>query len=487
MKFQPINFIVPLCKQSLFILCFCFTVVFFAFLPATQAQLNKYVTLNNLALYKKAVPQIGFEKAHYVNVDNQEINTMPQFLLKSNDALYVFVNGSGRLYKALSKSDSITFERIDTTYFSGYNIGSFPFIYDDTIYSLGGSGFWRVNGQLRVYVPKTKQWDIVELNKEVPILYEDSHDLIWYDAQGKKIYIGKYFQREQATKSSINKTGYVYQVKVLDLVNRNWYDLGDLNTDLRNKADVITDITSSPWGQFVMLGEKYAIIDYAHNQILYLSTTKQDQIRPLLAAANTTQLFFFKDTTFFFGNTSKNKLDSIPFSLSDFTRTSETVYTGSNKSQSVNKEAWLVLIPLAILIPVGFYQMKFKRQKKHTHEVNSTVVNSSPPQDGIPTELQSLLDEVELQTFVLILKNTLKGSSTSIDQLNKVLGVSKKTMENQKKQRSDTIISINSKYNFLTGEENIIQKRRCEEDKRSFEYFIEFPKARLFEKLVRSN
>ena len=90
---------------------------------------------------------------------------------------------------------------------------------------------------------------------------------------------------------------------------------------------------------------------------------------------------------------------------------------------------------------------------------------------------QQLFDEKELQLLLLLIDNSAKGKTTSIDDLNKVMGLTKKPVEIQKKQRSDTITSINKKYSFTTrSDEPIIEKNRTEFDKRSFEYFIAFEK-----------
>ncbi|MCY7311230.1 MAG: hypothetical protein LH619_10670, partial [Chitinophagaceae bacterium] len=73
-----------------------------------------------------------------------------------------------------------------------------------------------------------------------------------------------------------------------------------------------------------------------------------------------------------------------------------------------------------------------------------------------------------------IAENSLKGNYTSIEEVNKALGVSKKNIEIQKKQRSDIITSINKKYSYIKqSPQELIEKRRTEFDKRSFEYYID--------------
>ena len=91
-----------------------------------------------------------------------------QILIKSDSSVFLLVNGTGRVYKAIEmKDDKIAFTRVDSTEFLGYNFGSYNFYCNDTLYSYGGYGFWHMNGHLR-YFNKENQWMIYPLNKEIP-------------------------------------------------------------------------------------------------------------------------------------------------------------------------------------------------------------------------------------------------------------------------------------------------------------------------------
>jgi hypothetical protein len=69
-----------------------------------------------------------------------------------------------------------------------------------------------------------------------------------------------------------------------------------------------------------------------------------------------------------------------------------------------------------------------------------------------------------------------------------VLGLSKKSSEIQKKQRSDIILSINKKFTFITKNgEPIIQKRRTDIDKRAFEYFLEYSRLKELKSFINNN
>ena len=68
-------------------------------------------------------------------------NNSAHFLLKTPSGLFLNIEGTGRLYRIKQKGNFIDFERIDSTYFSGYNFRSLLFNIGDSIYSFGGEGF----------------------------------------------------------------------------------------------------------------------------------------------------------------------------------------------------------------------------------------------------------------------------------------------------------------------------------------------------------
>lgn len=75
---------------------------------------------------------------------------------------------------------------------------------------------------------------------------------------------------------------------------------------------------------------------------------------------------------------------------------------------------------------------------------------------------------------------------THIEHLNQILGLEKKNLDVQKKQRSDVLIGISTKLNLLLNtSEQIIQKKRVETDKRSFCYFIAAENLQRVKELIR--
>ncbi len=422
--------------------------------------------IENLLQDTKTVSFISWQKDPYFSTLDRSFDTYPQNLIKSGNNLFIFINGSGRVYKIVYSKKELEFERIDSSKNFGYNIGSYGFSYENRIYNLGGYGFWRMNGQLRVFNEKAKQWDIVKLNKEIPILTGKTEGLIWYDVVGKKIYIAYYLLRNEALKSQdLDETQFVYDVMVLDLKKNEWTKLGKLNSFFKDKLQIVKPITMSPWGQLITIGDKISLLDFKNNQIFSLDVRK-DQYQSLIREGWGSS-FYFKDSTLFYGN--NTSLDSIVMHSSDFLPTNEHLYIEADKASMPQKTTDYLWVSIPVVF-MGIFVLVLKKKRR-------PAIKTSIQHPLIKEEIDnshSVFDEIEVQLLQLLIKNSAAGKTTSTEEQNKLLGLLKKSPEIQKKQRSDIIISINRKFTFITKlKEPIIQKKRTDFDKRAYGYFIE--------------
>ena len=301
-------------------------------------------------------------------------------MLKTKEGLFLFVNGSGRLYQLLDSDTGIQAQRIDSTFYSGYNLGSFPFVYHDSIYSIGGYGIWRINGQLRVYVPQAHSWDIVPLSEEIPVLMqEDYHNMLWYNEQDAKLYIAYSIVRNQAVKhSTLNETAFDYTVRFLDLKTKDWHVAGELNDYFKDKVAMLRNVAFTPWGQLVTLGDKLLIIDYADNRLLRIQEAAELAIRPILFQHPTTNLFYCIDSTLYFGNIAENRLSSLRLHSHDFTDAGIAVYTVPD-SPAISIIEWIAGIALVSVLMF----IVWKKRKRSAITIYSTAdINNTTPQEA---------------------------------------------------------------------------------------------------------
>ena len=99
----------------------------------TKAQNYKIPSTPSLTFLYNSKGDIGnISNTEYLNLFTPEIEIeKPDFrLIKNENGLFAFIDGTGRVYKATNlKNDSITFTRIDSTKFYGNNFNSIKFSY----------------------------------------------------------------------------------------------------------------------------------------------------------------------------------------------------------------------------------------------------------------------------------------------------------------------------------------------------------------------
>ena len=75
------------------------------------------------------------------------------------DSHYVFTfPGTGQVYQFNLMKRQL--KRLDKTYYRGFNFGAIQFVRQDTLYSLGGTGFWHSNNIETYFSFKTKEWEL---------------------------------------------------------------------------------------------------------------------------------------------------------------------------------------------------------------------------------------------------------------------------------------------------------------------------------------
>ena len=421
-----------------------------------------------------SIAAITWDGNKYFTPSEKQFVNNPQCLLKNSKGLYAALNGSGVLYKALLVNDRIEFKKIDSTVYFGDNFDSFIFSYRDTIYSLGGYGYWKTKGLLRYYIEQRHEWEIMKLNREIPVLGGKSYDLFYYDQKKGKLYFGFTREENNTTTGKESNSGLHFETQVLDLAKKEWQQLGTLTPFLKNDLTSIRNIISSPYGQMIAFQNKNMFLDYASNRIYRLSDAKQREIEQLPTSTGDAHVNYFIDSTFYSWLTSKNLVDSLVISTKDLVLINEKIYTeGLSPATDINQESsnkknfvLFTLIGLSVVAGSGYYF--WKKKKQTTGFPKQQENNGNGNYFTIPFSL------LEIEVISVIVENSLKGNYTSIEEVNKALGVSKKNIEIQKKQRSDIITSINKKYSYIKrSQQELIEKKRTEFDKRSFEYYID--------------
>jgi hypothetical protein len=173
-----------------------------------------------------------------------------------------------------------------------------------------------------------------------------------------------------------------------------------------------------------------------------------------------------------FGDPIKPKLDSLIISPNDFEMTQTTIFINSNDSTPYY---WGLGVSLFM---VGLYGYSKNRKTNNTDNGDKTSPNesnqsSSDLNSSYPK--QQLFSTTESDLLRLIIRNAKeKNRYTNVDEINRVLGVGNKSIDMQKRKRSDVIKNINERYALATNRNSIalINRIKSELDGRLYEFYI---------------
>jgi hypothetical protein len=388
-----------------------------------------------------------------------------EYLVKAGNSLHYLLDGTGRVYRVNRDGEFI---RIDSTKLTGYNFGAYTFNYRDTIYSLGGYGFWRYNGHLRYFSPSyTHEWEIKLLNKELPIVGNLTQVgwSLWLDKmRGNIIYSEQLISQDMNTKIVPADTCKVWK---LDINTKQWSVLGTLHKEVSLLLGNNVRIISLPWGELFLspkIRPRLTLMDYHSNQLKELDVKKSTSIRSFIHDAdkdNSRVFIYTRDSTLTFHISEKRKL-VLSLSGKDFRAVGQTIFEPYQKPisiygiQGVSLGAMvggLFLFMVSLWMFYGSYQLTIKSKKAHALPYDSNEA----------TLIRAMISHPE--------------HTLTADEVNVLLGTSKKSLDVQRKNRSEIIVSINKKYQAISGQSDLlITQKRADNDKRLVNYFINLEK-----------
>lgn len=472
--------------RPLLILCFSFVL-------NLSVQGNDLYPLKINPFLRKYISQKGYvyplNGTRYSFLDlrpwSDDFKAGGQQLIRTDSNLYVFVQSTSRLYKAvLRDSLYIHFQRIDSTLAQFYNIGSYQFTVGEDLYSYGGYGFWKNNGLLRRFNFKQGEWDIVPLDREI-IAQSNPSSLVWYDAANRQLHVP--FQQfiNEGVKQIRHNIGEIEEGSwVLDLKTMKWEERGRVNPQVP-----IASERANPEIQFSNVNgiiieslNQLIIMDYRRNT--FVQTGIHTVTQMLNRNVQLYDLNFLIGDTIFFLNTGNGKMDT---SYIGGLPIMESLHIVENSNRNLILAVCLLVFGLGLLIvirrrnhsakqinnfrevdtdnPITFGQGDFP--KSSTHAKPDRFV----PQSETP---QYLFNATEINVIMLCLQHSEKGGFARLEEINHVLGIKNKSKGLQKKVRSEVFNSINDKFNVMTkSTAGLIESVRNKNDKRYFDYFID--------------
>lgn len=424
--------------------------------------------LNDLLLKTFIASPVEIDNPYSNNPNYEMVSSLGVRILKMNKDSYLHFNGSGLLYKLMNKSDdSLYFKRLDVTNNFKYNINAFLFAHQGKIFNLGGYGFWRSTGTLRCYNEKNNEWDVVPTNEEIHIPIKTT--LASYYPQQSMVYIPFQWIINDGVKEKaddVSKDTYVYS---LDLSTYDWKKIGQTDPAL------VILLKESPW----QISTENGLL-FSHKNIVYhvkyltnevLTYSQNSSLSQTLERIYFDHYKYYANGTLYYADKKTGEYDSLKIPIQDFVKSDIKIW--KNRYEFY----WYLLIPIILYSTywvIKKYQLKKNRESANTNTSDFTFrhFNQTNGQSSILPVVR--FSEIEKQLLQLLLEKSKQNKTTTITEINYVLGIKDKNISLQKKVRSEVINSINEKFSFLFPTHNqLIGNARSQDDKRYFEYYIE--------------
>jgi hypothetical protein len=470
-------------------------------LPKLYAQENSdtdFEIFRELLLSKKPIHQVtvsrfqGGKGAPFWPSDLKEIGNSYQtenHWVKTKQGLFFNPDGTGRLYQAYIEKENgkILFKRIDETTFAGYNFKSFFFDSNDTIYSIGGYGYWRINGMLRYYDSLKAGWEVKKLNHEIPIRFEGQipyGQVKSIPSEGDSLLFLVFRENSAANNQeyldsfhSFDSTSFL--IGSLNIKSGNWITLGYLNEKNLKFFELLGSLISLPFGEIATNdwnGQRgYYLLSFIENKIYQISQQKEYILKswfhdskwlqnPLLY-----QVAYSSDSTLVFIREDLKRLE-LNLTKSDFIDTGMKIYEPVSSVSEASINLWhYAPLALGFILSGAALVAIYKQRRSRIGIIGQPIVSKFTAQE---LELMQFLSEQPEHT-------------ATTEELNTLLGTTKKSTDVQKKVRSEITRAINERYLELTlDDEKLIHQVRLESDKRMVKYEIDYKKYQHLQSLL---
>lgn len=410
-----------------------------------------------------------------------------QALTKTKKGLFLNQLGTGRIYQLEQVENQHRWNRIDTTFYTGYNFASLFFSVDSTLYSFGGTGFFNFNGNLRYFNYNSKEWDATRLSHS--ILWNSTYSLFTLIDTNENKLIVQALPEKSDQQLKIRQVDELKQtIWELDIAQGNWTMVGRVNFEYS------TVFAQTPFGVFLNMDR---IVDFKNNKVYSASKKLQSKLYRLFGTSTQPLQIAYSfciDSTYFVGDL-ENYIDSVVISRKDLIDMGTPFYEPIKPASPISQRAYLIG-GIVVLSLVSMYLL-YRNLKQGSAKTTKPAIDAPRGQNKTEIEnkenlvvfrsgkLMQLLNERERLLLDFIYKHSLDERLTTIEEINKVIGASQRSSEVQKRLRSDLIGAVNDKLEVISESKyNIIDKQRSDFDKRSFEYFVRPEHMALVEKVL---
>jgi hypothetical protein len=380
--------------------------------------------------------EVKFNRVNLADIPNSCV----PLSFERNKRIIFSIPGTGQVYEFDNSMKVL--ERIDQTFFRGYNFFALQYLKNDTLFSLGGEGFWRSNSILSFFDFKHKDWEEIKTFGEIP------EGVLSFSAgmnsNQTKIFAIEAFQQGHY---QVHYLGY-YE---LDLSNKVWVKKGNVDLQELKKLGLST-------ANFIMLDNLMFLND---RQFGYFVDTEENQLYKYNGPKK--QFFLFESELYNLGDQILSKQHDKNSSGDNFIVDSMMVNELKKDSQLLghfytegpkfsNIEYLIIALGLFLFISM-WINFRFSLKK-----------NNLPKYDGI-NNLPAGGKE-----FIELFKLNGGDYLVSTEEISILLGCEKKAFDTQRQYRAQFINAMNQYFLDNYQIEEAVYRKADEDDKRFVKY-----------------
>ena len=352
-------------------------------------------------------------------------------LLKKKDIIYLQLLGSGRLYQIQKQGKgNYQFIRLDSTLYFGSNFGSINFFYKDTLFKLGGGGFWKITDYFTFFSTKTNEWELFSSKKGIPVYQSPENGVTFFiDQLNGKFYLSNSISQTDFP-ASLNTT-YSDTCRLFDFKDKTWQNLGKINPALKEKLQKSMGLKTII-GPYLIFHSDLEIqwLNFSTNQFGVITKEKQAEFREKwlkLYKGLPEHLYqFLMGNQFYLIRIEANGVlnyETIDLNMDDLVDpNAQPIYSNSLFVSFLQKIGpgkpiiGNVFIVCLVLLLYALYNKKIKK-KKTPLEVPSILYKN----------FYSALTAIKKELIQTMYQLQINNEQISIKAINKIIGVHQKT------------------------------------------------------------
>jgi hypothetical protein len=397
-----------------------------------SVQLRKRIDLNN----KKF--ELEFQPGQWQVVRSIELDSLVDQRLPPRVSCHSFYLGESK-WRLLLAGTGMVFDfdeargllsKVDRTYYAGYNFGASVFRRNDTFYSFGGSGFWNFSLALTFFDEQAKEWENIKAENFGPkAIFNGFHG---YDLKSDLFYSGgsEYHSFLNKQPNKMDEQFYAFDFK-----KNSWKLLGNIMPELLEVKSREIIWSERYFVQFS--GEEIFIIDPVNNQVFqHKNKSKSFKAAPLM----------YVREGIIYGYWDDEGGKQLRINIADLLQNSVPIGRFYSPESKLN----YIFVGIIVLVILGIVFTYYRKNNKKQHHLH--------------------LDEQEIRLLNALLASS-QGGLTTVE-VNDLLGLSNKNLDNQRKLRWNIISNINHKIYLKYRLDKAVTRTPSSIDKRQSLYTL---------------